>query len=163
MFERCWHDAIMRYTVGLDYTVNNPLIKPTVNIAIPGKLRGRASLGRASEVDVRATLRGDGDLRSLHQPRWHRSTGFCNLNGTSEIITIFCLPLSNDISATEYLKAFTTVFHACAISRFRSTNLEEPKSKINFHSYSSPRKTGHWKIYILCESFTSTHGSFKQS
>lgn len=62
-------------TVNIAYSVNIPLIKPTINIAIPGKLRRRASLRRAREVNVGAALGGNSDFGSLHQSR-RRGTGW---------------------------------------------------------------------------------------
>lgn len=62
-------------TVNIAYSVNIPLIKPTINIAIPGKLWRRASLCRAREVNIGAAFGGNSDLRSLHQSR-RRGTGW---------------------------------------------------------------------------------------
>lgn len=64
-------------TVNTAYSVNIPLIKPTINIAIPGKLRRWASLRRAREVNVGAALGRNSDLRPLHQSRWRGTGWFC--------------------------------------------------------------------------------------
>jgi len=75
---RCLNTASSLFgaTVNIAYSVNIPLIKPTINIAIPSKLRWRASLRRAREVNVGAAFSGNSDFRSLHQSRWRKTGSF---------------------------------------------------------------------------------------